>query len=218
MSGSFWRPEPRRAGGRLVGADHDGDRTALVEIEPRQDPPVITLAKMCRKRELSLRVASAAPASPESRARAALAALAWCHPESSSGRALLVDAGSEVCLAVDVLDGRTAGARLGKEVDAVLADSLARWSPGRLYLSGAGARSDALPDQWSRRARIETRVVNPFRNIRVSDDAGDWRVLRDAAPRYFLALGVALLQAGLGKPRIRACDPIINTHGELHLR
>lgn len=66
---------------------------------------------------------------------------------------------------------------------------------GRVFLSGGGACIPALAAGLGRRIKIETRVANPFEMVTVRTDAAGQALLAQAAPLFFLTLGLALRTA-----------------------
>lgn len=85
---------------------------------------------------------------------------------------------------------------LAKAIERASAHLAARRSPtglGRIFLSGSGACAPGLAESLARRARVETRLANPFERVPVRAGARRQGVSLDrSAPMLLLALGLAL--------------------------
>ena len=64
--------------------------------------------------------------------------------------------------------------------------------PGRVYLSGGGARIPGFSQSLGRILNVETRIANPFEQVPVRPDACVDTTLEEVAPMLQLSLGLAL--------------------------
>ena len=64
--------------------------------------------------------------------------------------------------------------------------------PGRIYLSGGGARIPGLAEALGRTLNVETHVANPFEQVAVRPDACVDIELEEIAPMLLLSVGLAL--------------------------